>query len=442
MELVARRPCRELVAVAGDRACHVVGGAVRDALLGRPHRDLDLLVAGGGERIARELAARLRGRLVDLGGAAFGSWRIVRAAGDVDLWDHAGVPLRQELARRDLTVNALAVELPAGELRDPLRGLADLRAGTLRCPRPENLRADPLRVLRLVRLTGELAGFAPTPETVVAAREAAAEIERVAGERVREEWLRIQRTTDPAAMLALLCDVELYPRLWATSGDPADALDPAESRAVIREAKHTVAGLGAAAAELSGALPPSLPAPARGVALDVLLLAALPRPLPAAARLARRKARSRAEGKRLRHLLSWPRPPGSEAACRRFLHQLGADAATGLLWLGARTLTARRHRPWWSAVSRIAELEAGSGGIIRSPPTLFTGDVLHEITGLSGRTLGRALDALREAQVLGTVRTRDEALSLIQRLLALGVWRAVEPANRVSVGRGGREHGD
>lgn len=423
---MTRGPCRELVAVARGRSCHVVGGAVRDRLLGRPHHDLDLLVDGDGERIAGELADRLPGRLVDLGGDAFGSWRIVRAAGDVDLWDRDGAPLRRELARRDLTVNALAVELPSGELRDPLRGLEDLRAGILRCPRRDTLRDDPLRVLRLVRLASELAGFAPTAATVLAARQAAPEIERIAGERVREEWSRLQDTEDPSAMVALLCDLDLYPRLWVPEGEPVDGdlkAVPGAAPEAARTAKLTVGRLRDGAEELEHALPPSAPVADPRVALDLLLLAALPRPAAAVAGLARRRHRSQAEATRLRRLLSWPRPPGCDAACRRFLHQLAADASTGLLWLGARALAAHRRRPWAHSVTQIAELEVAYGEEIRTPPTLLTGDALAASTGLSGRALGRALDAIREAQVLGTVRSPAAALRLVRRLAELGIWR-------------------
>lgn len=408
--------------MADERACHVVGGAVRDCLLGRPHHDLDLLVDGDGERVARELADRLGGRLVDLGGDAFGSWRIVRAAGDVDLWDRAGTSLRRELARRDLTINALAVELPSGELRDPLHGLEDLRAGVLRCPRRDTLRADPLRVLRLVRLTSELAGFAPTAATAAAARQAAPEIERVAGERVREEWLRLQDTEDPSNMLALLCDLDLYPRLWTPAGEPVggDLKRPASEAA--HTAQRTVARLREVAEELELALPPSAPVADPGVALDLLLLAALPRPVAAVAALVEHRQRSRAESKRLRLLLSWSRAPGCDAACRRFLHQLGGDASTGLLWLGARALAASRRPTWAHGVTRVAALEAAYGEEIRTPATLLTGDALAASTGLSGRALGRALDAIREAQVLGTVRSPAEALRLVHRLAELGIW--------------------
>lgn len=429
-ELTARRPCGEVVAAAGGRACHVVGGAVRDCLIGRPHRDLDLLVDGDGARIARQLAERLSGRLVDLGGEAFASWRIVLAGEEVDLWDRAGATLEQELARRDLTVNALAVELPGGRLCDPLGGLDDLKAGRLRTPQRENMRADPLRALRLVRLAAELPDFTPTADTMAAAREASTQIERVAGERIREEWSRLQRTADPARAFALLRDVDLYPRLWAEAsedaGVPADRArrDPHdhEERDPDDTAASSVARLQEAAGVLKRSLPTSLPPPEPGVAFDALLLAALPDPQAAVTRLARRRCRSRLEATGLRRLLSRPALPGSEAACRRFLHRLADDVATGLLWLGARALAEDRGDRWMEAVQRVAALEATGGAEIRDPAPLLTGDALAAATGLSGRALGRALDSALEAQVLGTVRTPDEALALVRSLHRLGVW--------------------
>jgi tRNA nucleotidyltransferase/poly(A) polymerase len=410
-DLVARHPCRELVALVAGRPCYVVGGAVRDCLLGRPHRDMDLLVDGDGARLARELADRLPGRLVDLGGEAFGSWRVVTAGEEVDLWDSRGTSLEQELARRDLTVNALAVELPAGRLHDPLGALDDLRDGVLRAPRHDSMQADPLRALRLVRLATQLPGFAPDPATRAAARDASPHIADVAGERVREEWLRLQRAADPVAALELLRDVGLYARLWGEADPNAGA-----------GAERTVARLGEAAEDLQASLPAGLPAPDRGVALDLLLLAALPQPATALSRMARRRQRSAAEATRLRRLLSWPALPIRDAAARRFLHQLDDDAATGLLGLGARALAAEERHRWQAALARLAALAAASIEEIRDPPVLLTGEELMHSTGLSGRALGRALDAVREAQVLGTVRTHDQALALVRRLRRLGVW--------------------
>lgn len=178
----------------------LVGGAVRDALLGRITPDYDLAVAGDARGLARELARRAGGHAFQLSGE-FGAWR-VRARGpgagwQVDVTPLMGETLDADLRRRDLTINAIACELPATgmgraldldgiELIDPCGGVADLRAGRLRSAGPDAFHADPLRVLRLARIAAEL-GFDPEPETLRLAGASAAALASVAAERVFTE---------------------------------------------------------------------------------------------------------------------------------------------------------------------------------------------------------------------------------------------------------------
>jgi putative nucleotidyltransferase with HDIG domain len=132
----------------------LVGGAVRDRLLGRAVVDLDLAVPGDPKPAARGIARATGGAAFRLSDA-FGAWRIV---GPGHGWQVDLVPLRDDdidadLAARDFTVNAMAEPLDApGELRDPHGGRADLAARRLRLVGPDALTSDPLRALRAVRL--------------------------------------------------------------------------------------------------------------------------------------------------------------------------------------------------------------------------------------------------------------------------------------------------
>jgi putative nucleotidyltransferase with HDIG domain len=169
----------------------VVGGALRDELLGRPVRDIDIAVAGDPEPAARAAAAALRGPVFRLS-EAFGAWRVIdRRGGRVfDFSPLQGDSIEADLRRRDFTVNAMARPRAGGELIDPLGGRADLESRTLRVLGAAAYARDPLRPLRLARFAAEL-GFAPDPETERLTRAAAARVTEAAGERVFGELRRL-----------------------------------------------------------------------------------------------------------------------------------------------------------------------------------------------------------------------------------------------------------
>ena len=169
----------------------IVGGALRDELLGREVTDIDIAVEGNPEDAARELAAELRGPVFQLS-EAFGAWRVVDRRGG-RVYDFArlqGETIEADLAKRDFTVNAMARERGGGELIDPLGGRADLEARTLRVLGPGAYENDPLRPLRLARFAAEL-GFAPDPDTERLTADAAPRVSEASGERVFAELRRL-----------------------------------------------------------------------------------------------------------------------------------------------------------------------------------------------------------------------------------------------------------
>ena len=187
----------------------IVGGALRDGLLGREVTDIDMAVEGDPEQAARELAAELRAPVFQLS-EAFGAWRVVdRRAGLVyDFAPLQGETIEEDLAKRDFSVNALARPLAAGgaavlsssaaaaaapaggDLIDPLGGRADLQARTLRVLGPAAYENDPLRPLRLARFAAELR-FKPDAETERLTAEAAPRVAEASGERVFAELRRL-----------------------------------------------------------------------------------------------------------------------------------------------------------------------------------------------------------------------------------------------------------
>jgi poly(A) polymerase len=195
-------------ALAGADAW-AVGGAVRDAALGRPVADLDLAVAGDPGAAAKAVAAEFGEHAFELS-AEFGTWRVV-AAGQgwqVDVTALKGAGVEADLAQRDFTIGAVAVPLAGGEAIDPAGGLGDLARRALRAVGPRSFEDDPLRLLRAARLAAEL-GLEIDPGTLALARAAAARAAEPAGERQLAELRQLVGGPDPLRGLALLDELEL-----------------------------------------------------------------------------------------------------------------------------------------------------------------------------------------------------------------------------------------
>ncbi len=196
-------PLAELGALADP--AWLVGGAVRDELLGRPTVDYDVIVTGDARELARALARRADAFAFALS-EAFGAWRVLARGGGwrIDMTPLAAAGLEADLAQRDLTINAIARPLHGGAPIDPSGGLADLAARRLRMVGPQAFAADPLRVARLARLAAELSEFAIDPDTARAASASASALVDVSAERVFAELRSIVCGERPAAGLELL----------------------------------------------------------------------------------------------------------------------------------------------------------------------------------------------------------------------------------------------
>jgi len=175
---------------------YLVGGAVRDALLGRPLVDLDFAFAGDPTPLARDFARKINGHWFWLDSARRQSRVVAGKSAPALVCDFA--PLRAadidgDLKARDFTVNAMALklsDLASANLLDPTDGLSDLNHGCLRMTSEDALRDDPLRILKGVRHAAEM-DFAIVPSTLNAMRRQAPGLNRVALERVRQEVSRI-----------------------------------------------------------------------------------------------------------------------------------------------------------------------------------------------------------------------------------------------------------
>ena len=219
----------------------LVGGVVRDMLLGRPVKDLDFVVEGDAAGFARRIAAKLEGRVREHGrfqtaGVEIGDGiRIDVAAARRETYDSPGslprvapASLPDDLARRDFTINAMALELsPAARPRlyDPLGGRRDLSRRRLAFLHPLSATDDPTRAFRAVRYANRL-GFRIAPETAAAVAGAlrAGAFDSVSGDRLRRVLELLFAELRPAAAVKRLGALGLVPALGARLPVSADSL--------------------------------------------------------------------------------------------------------------------------------------------------------------------------------------------------------------------------
>lgn len=261
-----------LEASEGLPALYLVGGAVRDLLRGAEPVDLDLAVDGDAAAAAQVLAERLGGEVVAYG--RFGTAQLRSRPVSADLaglrrerYGHPGAlpevepaGLDEDLARRDFTINAMAVALSGertGQLHDPHGGRRDLDARAIRVLHDASFADDPTRLLRAVRYASRL-GAALEPHTRALADAAAASgaLGEVSGARVRDELLDLLAEPEAPESVGLLAELgiarSLHPRLRA---DP-ELVAGAALACAETGAQPALAGLAAlcssAPGELSG----------------------------------------------------------------------------------------------------------------------------------------------------------------------------------------------
>ena len=204
---------------AGGHELHLVGGPVRDALLGRgPGSDLDFTTDARPERVLQLVAGWAEATWTT--GIAYGTVGLSRRGARLEITTYRadrydrvsrnpiveyGTSLEGDLLRRDFTVNAMALSVPDHAFTDPFGGLRDLAAKRLRTPATpeESFADDPLRMLRACRFVSQL-GLIPDPDVVAAMTSMAAQISRITAERVQGELTKLLLGRYPRQGLELL----------------------------------------------------------------------------------------------------------------------------------------------------------------------------------------------------------------------------------------------
>jgi len=431
----------------GGRA-RLVGGCVRDAALRIPAAEVDLEVSGvpaarlvellarhfSFDRVGRAFAVlKLRGIPIDVSIPRRDSLTGA-ARGDIEASSDPGLPLEVAAARRDFTVNAIAVDALTGRWLDPFHGRADLRAGVLRHT-SEHFGEDPLRVLRGMQLVARF-GLTAHPTTLALCRTLSPV--NLPRERVFEEWRKlVVLGRHPSQGLAFLRDcewLEHYPELAALEGCPQDPEWHPEGDVFI----HTLHAMDAFARERQG-----------DAGEDVVVgLAVLCHDLGKPETTRQEDGRITSKGheqagvERTRDLLTRMTPN------QRLAEEVGPLVADHLkpqqlLEAGAGDAAVRRLARRVGRIDRLVRVAradqrgrppisvprftAGEWLLERAralaiernaPPPLVRGQHLLALGLSPGARLGGILDDCYSAQIEGSITTLDEGIDLARDLIA------------------------
>ncbi len=386
-----RKDLRALAAIAQGRriGAWIVGGAPRDLLLERPALDIDVTLSGDVESIAKAMESQGFGTAVEISSKPP---RVFRVAGrrEMDLVELDGASIAEDLARRDFTVNAIAIDLASGEWLDPFRGLSDVKRRRLTLVRERNVAQDPLRAFRAARFLATH-GLTPDRATAEVCRASAPRLGLVAPERIRTELAKMLEAERPSAAF-----------LWAAR---RGLLSPALGLPASRVRWE---GVGRALASLDRPWVRRLPAQRRRHLRLASIAWRLGLSAARAASWLRNRRNSREEAGKVARLLTLIRQAGDARTLRsqwRWVRDAGeqcGDAARLLACLDPRM------RPRARKLATLASRR-------RPSPAISGSDVLAWLGVPPGPLVGRFLQELEIERLSGTVKTRSEARRWLQK---------------------------
>ena len=227
-------------------SCYLVGGSVRDLLLGRPIKDLDVIVEGDAIKLGKQLVEVYGGKMTPHFKFHTAFWHIPASDQIVDLitarketYEKPGqlptvepATIKEDLARRDFTINAMALRLNGdgmGEVLDPLGGGADVERGVIRVLHPRSFMEDPTRIFRAIRYEARY-GFKIEAESLSLINpEALKVLATLSGERLRNELDLILDEDQSAKMLLRVASLKvlpaIHPKMTDFNQEYADYLD-------------------------------------------------------------------------------------------------------------------------------------------------------------------------------------------------------------------------
>ena len=195
------------------QGAYMVGGSIRDLLLGKSPIDYDIVVMENPKQFAQQVAANISGHVIELGKPDQTLIRVVSESHHVDISRVNGASIEEDLRNRDFTINAMAYELSSGKLIDCLGSQRDLANKIIRLVSHRALENDPVRLLRAYRI-GACLNFAIGPKTLSAIQRHADLIQNSAGERIREELFKLLGTRISHRFLSQMAESKLLFKIF------------------------------------------------------------------------------------------------------------------------------------------------------------------------------------------------------------------------------------
>lgn len=421
---------------------YLVGGAIRNLLLGQPFKDLDFIVTKDGLNLARKVADKNHGAFYLLDGQR-GICRVLLGRGDnrivLDFAAFQGNTLEDDLQNRDFTFNALAIDLRSPQkFIDPLRGAQDLVDKIVRLCSPYSIERDPVRMLRALRFATELGG--KLDKGVVDAIKANSRALRtVSGERKREELYKLLSLPNSSAALRAgqyLGIFEKFLEITDSSISQMQHLEYLVNFLMDRETDSPEenllrANLALHLNPLKGHLKRYLKAQfVMGVERYAQLLLA---GLNVSDQQLNRLALSNDEQKYFQHtkigfermnrLLESAKPPGRIQVHRYFkrIRESGIDGALlsiiNLNHSQANGVGMREVNQGMDMAAEVLNAWFNKYDEIVEPKRILDGEDVKELLGIGpGPELGKILNTLEEMQVEGKIKSRDEAIAACKSL--------------------------
>ena len=397
------------------QSCHLVGGALRDFLLGRPITDFDLATSFDPTDLARTFARRIDGHWFMLDEVRRQSRVLFKGDGFTYTYDFApfrASTLVEDLSLRDFTVNAIALDLASlstsPHLTDPLGGREDLKKTILRACSPGVFEDDPLRILRGVRLA-RILNFGLEPGTLKLMKNSVAGLERVAPERIGSELAQIFRVDDGTRSLPLMDDLGLFPALFGKENSSQDLGAGIERVQIVSRQLKLLAKDGL-----------SMPSEITVDGFSWLAIIRLAAFLSGSGLLTRHRDLLRTmrfsrrvesilknlvslgpdDGQKLLHLET------SDRGYALWVNQLGPAPPLSLLYLASQVELPDPFRQRARVAMAAYHTHAHNGRV----PDLVDGSTLRSTLGLAeGVLVGQLLTALRNEEIEGRVRNLSEA---------------------------------
>jgi hypothetical protein len=401
MPMVARfREAAEVWEAMGRPRCYLIGGSVRDRLLGRASADLDFAVvgdAGAAEAPAQALASVHGVRAHLLGQVPRCVWRIESKHGlKVELWPMGELSLAEDVRRRDFSCNALVWAYPEQRLIDLVGGLDDIRQRRLRAIARSNLADDPVRLLRAARFLAQL-DFQLVPETTQAISELAPMLARSPRERIGQELQSLLSTRRASRGLQAMIELGLL----VPAAPPGAAVDVTWLQAHLA----AVAMLcGSRQHPVASAVRTAGSAARLGLLLRTWQTTRAQEIAPYCWSRPQRMVAAVAAEMLAEALITVDVSPADR---RQLIYRAGA-AFPAVLALAAAVSAAGctvdqpaeclRWRRWWRQWRRCRNQ-------LLQPQLLIPAEEIATLAGVSGRELGKLIHDLVQAQVRRTVRT-------------------------------------